>query len=271
MEYFLYFCKLLECKRTELHFMWNKIVVVCFIMCCVFANRASAQTVQEEDNAVSALDSAVRDFFAKGRDSYRQGEYAEAAVFFSKVIALSPSVAAAYNGRGSCYRRLGQYSDALVDYTVAISKHPCAAYYCNRGTVRMKMEEYDAAISDYTLAYAMDSTYTLALNNRGIVYLTTGLYRRAVEDFSACISINPTHYLFYNNRGIAYYKLKEFELSLADFDRTISLKPDYGVAFLHRGNIKDMLDNMSGACEDWNRAAELGVRQAENCLKNCSN
>jgi len=83
--------------------------------------------------------------------------------------------------------------------------------------------------------------------------------------------LKPDNYLAYNNRGIAYYKLKEFELSLADFNRTISLKEDYGVAYLHRGNIKEMLDDDAGACDDWSRAAALGVKQAESCLKNCEN
>ena len=251
--------------------MRNIFLITLLSVSCLFSGKAIGQEVAEQKRDVSVMDSAVASLYAEGRSLFLAGEYLQAADRFTQLLAVMPNFATAYNDRGSCYRMLGQFDLAVTDYTHAIKSHPCAAYYCNRGSVRVKMEDYDAAIADYTLALALDSAYYPALNNRGTVYLNTGSYRRAVDDFTACIRKNPSYYLLYNNRGIAYYKLKEFELSIADFDKTISLKGDYGNAYLHRGNLKEMLDDDAGACEDWKRAAELGVAQAEKCLEHCRN
>jgi len=35
--------------------------------------------------------------------------------------------------------------------------------------------------------------------------------------------------------------------------------------------IRELSGNLNGACEDWNRAKELGAEQAEAYLKECKN
>ncbi len=271
MKYFLYFCKLAISIGSIFLFMRNVFVIILLSVCYAGVGRVDGQELPEKNAVVSLSDSAVEALYAEGKGLFLQKEYARAAEVFSKMISLNASLATAYNDRGSCYRMLGAYERAAADYSSAIMYRPCAIYYCNRGSIRVKMDDYEGAVSDYSLAHALDSTYYLALNNRGIVYLNMGAYRRAVEDFSACIRLNPSNHLLYNNRGIAYYKLKEFEKSISDFDTAISLNADYGNAYLHRGNLKEMLDDDAGACEDWSHASVLGVRQAENCLKNCRN
>ena len=271
MKYFLYFCKLAISIGSIFLFMRNVFIIVLLSVCYTAVSRVDGQGLPEKNTVVSLSDSAVEALYAEGKGLFLQKEYAKAVEVFSRMISLNASMAMAYNDRGSCYRMLGQFERAYEDYSSAIRFRPCALYYCNRGSVRVKMEDYEGAVSDYTLAYTLDTTYYLALNNRGIVYLNLGAYRRAVEDFSTCIRLNPSNHLLYNNRGIAYYKLKEFDKSISDFDMAISLNADYGNAYLHRGNLKEMLDDDAGACEDWSRASLLGVRQAESCLKNCGN
>lgn len=238
-------------------------------ICLTFTVCASAQQGSADKTAFSATDSAVDALYQTGKAYFLREEYALAAEALSRVLYLKPDMAKAYNDRGSCYRRMNLLEKAVSDYTDAIRYKPCAAYYCNRGSAQLKLEHVDEAIADYSIAIALDTTYVQAYNNRGYAYLESGSYRKAIEDFSVCIRRNPANYKAYNNRGIAYYKIKEFELSIQDFDKAISLKDDYGTAYLHRGNLKEMLDDDAGACEDWTKAAALGVKQAESCLKNC--
>lgn len=238
-------------------------------ICLTFPVCVSAQQDSAGKTVFPATDSVVNVFYQTGKACFLREEYGMAADAFSRVLSLKPDMAKAYNDRGSCYRRLNLLEKAVADYTDAIRYKPCAAYYCNRGSAQLKLEHIDEAITDYSIAIALDSTYVQAFNNRGFAYMESGSYRKAIEDFSVCIRRNPVSSKAYNNRGIAYYKIKEFELSIQDFDKAISLKDDYGIAYLHRGNLKEMLDDEVGACEDWARAAALGVKQAETCLKNC--
>ena len=244
-------------------------VIALLPICLVVTVCVNAQQDFAGNTVFSAKDSVVNALYQKGKAYFLRAEYTLAAESFSKVLSLKPDMAKAYNDRGSCYRRMNLHEKAVSDYTEAIRYRPCAAYYCNRGSAQLKLEHIDEAIADYSIAIALDSTYEQAFNNRGFAYLESGSYRKAVEDFTVCIRRNPTNCKAFNNRGIAYYKLKEFELSIQDFDKAISLKDDYGVAYLHRGNLKEMLDDDAGACEDWTKAAALGVKQAENCLENC--
>lgn len=251
------------------HFMKVRIVFTLLSICLTFSVCVSAQQESAGKALFSATDSVVNSLYQSGKAYFMREEYAMAVETFSRVLFLKPDMAKAYNDRGSCYRRLNLYEKAVADYTDAIRYKPCAAYYCNRGSARLKMENIDEAIADYSIAIAIDTTYVRAYNNRGYAHLLSGSYRRAIEDFSVCIRRNPSNYKAYNNRGIAYYKTKDFDLSILDFDKAISLKDDYGIAYLHRGNLKEMLDDDAGACEDWTKAAAMGVKQAEGCLKNC--
>ena len=209
-------------------------------------------------------------YYLEGKIYFDAKNYEKAVSSFSKVLFLQADAAKAYNDRGSAYRMMKAYNKALADYDEAIRLQPKAVYYNNRASVLMKLEDFEAAIADYNQACALDSTYYIALNNRGLAYMKTADFELAVDDFTACIRLNPSYYQAYTNRGIAYYKLREFEKSLSDFDKVVSLNPN-GMAYLHRGNIKDMLEDKAGACEDWSRAEALGVKSASESLKfiNC--
>ncbi len=71
-----------------------------------------------------------------------------------------------------------------------------------------------------------------------------------------------------SNRGIAYYKAKQYQEAINDFNTLIERIPSDGINYLHRGNTKEMLRDAEGACQDWEKAAELGVEAAKNYLNN---
>jgi hypothetical protein len=49
----------------------------------------------------------------------------------------------------------------------------------------------------------------------------------------------------------------------------IELNNDYGIALLNRGFVRELMGDLNGACEDWTRAAELGIEEAEQYLFEC--
>jgi tetratricopeptide (TPR) repeat protein len=132
----------------------------------------------------------------------------------------------------------------------------------------MKLEKYKEAIEDYTEALKLDSTYYFALNNRGIAKIETKNYIGAIEDFTLCLEIKNNYYSAISNRGIAYYKAKKYKEAINDFNTLIAINPSDGNNYLHRGNTKEMLRDKEGACEDWKKAAELGVEAAKKYVTN---
>ena len=69
-----------------------------------------------------------------------------------------------------------------------------------------------------------------------------------------------------NNRGILYGMQGEFQEALDDFNKTIELDPGYSNAWHNRGLSHYQLNQHDLACEDWQKAKELGFAKAGEML-----
>jgi hypothetical protein len=54
---------------------------------------------------------------------------------------------------------------------------------------------------------------------------------------------------------------------LSDFTKAIELNPEFSPAYINRGGCKYILYDVNGACSDWNKAAQLGNKEAEELKK----
>lgn len=202
---------------------------------------------------------------------YEDKQYEDAIMNLTKVIEIQPNFAHAFNDRGSAKRMLEKYDEAIDDYSMAIVIDKKAIYYNNRGSVKMKIEKYKEAIDDYSAAIVLDSNYFIALNNRGVAKIEIKDYKGAITDFTLCLEKQKDYYSAISNRGIAYYKSKRYKEAIADFDTLIAVNPSDGTSYLHRANTKEMIRDKEGACQDWQKAADLGIDVAKNYVKNQCN
>ena len=62
----------------------------------------------------------------------------------------------------------------------------------------------------------------------------------------------------YNNRGYAKYKLKDYKSALKDITRSIDLYPANSYAFRNRALVYLSLDKKEKACENLQKAIDLG-------------
>ena len=62
--------------------------------------------------------------------------------------------------------------------------------------------------------------------------------------------------------------LGDLDGAIADFTKAIELDSKYGEAWLNRGVVKEMIRDTQGACQDWAKAADLGITAAGNYVKN---
>ena len=59
------------------------------------------------------------------------------------------------------------------------------------------------------------------------------------------------------------YKKKNYEACINDCTTGIGLNPEYGEAYLNRGIAKEMMKDFKGSCEDFTKAATLGIDVAK--------
>lgn len=139
------------------------------------------------------------DFGNQGIEFYDQGAYEQAIECFTQAIQLSTGTGASYHyERALAYYQLGDYQQAIADYSTAIdSTEPGAKW------------QWDGPVY-----------------NRGLTYFTIGKYDEAIEDFGKVLQLDGHQIEAHYCRGLAYEKKGEHELAEVDFYEANRLKAD---------------------------------------------
>ena len=124
-----------------------------------------------------------------GRMFFDQENLEEAIDLFNKANKFKPNDWGTKVNRGDCYKSMGDYNKAILDYASAFELNPSPEITSRMGMV---------------------------LNSRGITYFNSGDYDDALKDFTAAVKHFPNS-KFYFNRGRAYLQLSKFAEAISDF------------------------------------------------------
>ena len=119
----------------------------------------------------------------------------------------------------------------LLLFIPFVSFGQSAEDYFNSGQLKGKLQDYSGALSDFNKAIELDPNYDKAYYNRGKIQVYLNNYYDANEDYTKCIEVSST-------------------------------KAVIAAAYVNRGLLKADFDDISGACLDWIKAANLGNAKA---------
>ena len=111
-------------------------------------------------------------------------------------------------------------------------------------------------------------------NERGKIYFDLMQYHKSVSDFNEAIKLNPISDAYFG-RAKSFLYLKDYASSIKDFTQVIEwtgnvadfFKPG---SFYLRGYALMNNNQPKEACEDWRRAVNLGINEAQTYIdKNC--
>jgi tetratricopeptide (TPR) repeat protein len=143
-----------------------------------------------EMRAEANLRRQATDWFEQGVSLSRRGLHEDAIAAFDKAIEIGPEKNF-YAWRGTSYQNLGQFENAIQDYTSEITLfNGTAVYYVNRGVSYANLSQRQNAIDDYTKAIQLDPNYAAAYNNRGVSYSELGDYASAGSDDAKACSLD---------------------------------------------------------------------------------
>jgi len=144
------------------------------------------------------------------------GDFRAAAAQFTKGLAIEPSYADAYLGRGKALQAMGDERAALADFEQAMAANP-----------------------------GLDAAYT----SHGMIQRSRGDSQSALADFTRSIRLRPTADGYYQ-RGLTYQMLGQPDKAVADYDLAISL--DRAAPHVYRARAKAKRDrgDLAGARED---------------------
>ena len=145
---------------------------------------------------------------------------------YDEAIALDPTFAYPWNGKGNALAQLKKYDDALAAYDKAIALDPTFAYPWNgRGGVLNELKKYDDALGCFDKAIALDAAYASPWNGRGNALGQLKKYDDALAAYDKAIALDATFAYPWNGKGNVLRNLKRYDDALACFDKAIALDP----------------------------------------------
>ena len=203
-------------------------------------------------------------YFKWGNAKYNMGNYVDAITDYTAAIRLKPDYAEAYNDRGIAKGKLGQHFAAISDYDIAIRLKPnYVDAYVNRGNAKYHLRQYFAAIADYDIAIRIEPDDASIYILRGLTKAISEQHSAAISDYDIAIRLKPNYVDAYVNRGNMKDKLGQHFAAISDYDIAIRLKPDFAWPYYFRGIAKRKLGQHSAAISDYDIAIRLKPDFAE--------
>jgi tetratricopeptide (TPR) repeat protein len=118
---------------------------------------------------------------AEAWNLYRAGHFASGRDLFVEVVTLDPNDYDAHLGLGRCDRLLGDYDEAVEDFTRGHALEPTRARpLCERGAILILLERYDESLADYELARKVEPDYPTLDSYFAEIYLYLGRFDDAL-------------------------------------------------------------------------------------------
>jgi len=209
------------------------------------------------------LDPEMKYYQNRGLTFIELEDYKNAISDFNEALTFDSENSTLYFNRGYTNALTGNYYNAIEDYTKSIQLDSTnAKTFVNRGDLWADVGESQRAIFDFTAAVSLNEKDELAYFNRAKEFVKIGKFEQAIDDYSKAITLNPNNVEYYFLRGELKVGVGEFLSAAADYTKIISLEPYNGNAYYNRAISYANINLKDNACDDLNRAAELGFFEA---------
>ena len=232
-------------------------------------------TEKDSENARKCYDTSIENnasfplaYNGRGNLKKETGDLQGALQDYNKAISLDPKYITAFYNRGITNASLNKLDESIKDYdrSIELGNSTSAVYY-NRGNAKRRNHDSKGAIEDYNTSLKIDPGYPLAYFNRGLTKAQLKSHEEAIVDMDMAIKLDSKNHLFYNGKGVSLIALNKYKEAVDNFNVSIQLNPDFGQAFFNRGYAKQSMNDMAGACKDWETASAKGYKSANNYLK----
>lgn len=176
-----------------------------------------------------------------------------------------------YAKEGMSKYRLKQYEAALTDFNLAVKLNPdSATNFLNRGLCYYGLGKFDKALEDFTKAADLEPNRPIFTYNKGLALYSQEKHQQAFDEFTKAIKLNSNYYEAYLYRAYACEGLGQPKSAIYDYGQAIRVKPSEGLAYYRSGLLKQEGGDSNGACNDFKKAAELGIEDAEGYAEACN-
>lgn len=225
--------------------------------------------------SIKALPMQADSYMRRALAAYKADMYAACIDDCNKTLAIDPEHAGAYSQRARARFQNGELMEAVNDYSQVLDRLPQDAdAHLNRGVALLVLGLRPQAEEDLLAAVALDSSLVNGWWNLAVLHYEQGAMAKARTEVQKATSLYALDAEAWLLQGRIAFSERDYPAALHAYDRAIVLDRELSEAYLYRGEAKRVLEDMKGACKDWNRVLQLddGVHaeKAENwILINC--
>jgi len=181
---------------------------------------------------------------------------------YNQVVMEKENYAMAWLQRGLLKYKLKQYSYAIKDIEIGLKLYKYQRIeddvYTKLAQAKFETGDFKSAIKVFDTLVKRNPKNEFALTYRGASKIEVNDFSAAISDLEEAIKLNPKSHVAYNFKGTAKAGLKQYVEALKDFDQAIKIKFDYSSTYVNRAAVKMASKDRKGACEDLNKADQLG-------------
>jgi len=202
---------------------------------------------------------AAQEFFNRGLNRLKSGDWKEALSDFTEAIKLRPDVAVGYRFRAYAHADGGNVARAIADLDEAIRLKPdeTQSYY-DRAQYFLRQKQYEEALRDCNKGLGLDGARADLIALRGKVHAERGASESAEADFTRAIELDPIGAVDYHVwRGDLFMECDDNDKAIDDFTEAINRKPDFAYAHSRRASAYWSKRDTEAALADFTRAIEI--------------
>jgi tetratricopeptide (TPR) repeat protein len=181
-------------------------------------------------------------------------------------LKLHPDSHEVFLKRALLHKYMKKNDLALADFNEATKLNPAlvtwrASFYRDQG-------QHSEAIQDFTTAISVNKGCGKAaeLCNRALVYADLDHHRKAIDDLSDAIRLEPDRADFYANRGGSYFGVADFKHSISDFGEAIKRSPSTADYFFKRAEAEASDGQKQAAMKDYSEAIRLEPNKKDGAI-----
>jgi tetratricopeptide (TPR) repeat protein len=205
-------------------------------------------------------------------DQFDKGNISKSLEYINKAISITPKRSILFFKRALYYNDMKKYEFALnsIDSSIIICD-TIYTYYSIKAKILGHLHKTDSALKYFAKAIKIRPHNPRPYQDRGLMYYEINQFEDAMNDFDKALSIDSTYIsTYYYKARIKSIVNKDFDGAISDFTKmidkfkpkTMTDKQFLASAYLLRGTCYDITGRINAACTDWNKAKDLGLKEA---------
>lgn len=265
---------LAEITSLQQHKKGKYLNIILLVICVAFALQTTRQASIRQHSiklwtAVIEKGDAESQVYLLRADAYlEKGMAKEAMNDYNQAIAIDPTNFMCYINRAFLLEKTNNIDRAISDYGQALKLNPeFSKGWDVRGALLLNKGLYDQAQKHFEKAIDTDSMFAEAYYHKGLTYSLTGNFVSATKDFEKAISLDANQPQYYFDLGNASFFQNEYSQAIMHYSKAIELSPANPDYYYSRGYTKFKTDDISGGCEDMQKADKLGNKKAAGLME----